>query len=107
MKFSYTKITKQVYLENTDEYEDFGDEFEYEPSDEDLIEAITDCIYDDYLREKTELSLNTSFVMIEKEFIERFITDFDLVDKLTDIYENELKEWFEQEAMDFYNDNYN
>lgn len=107
MKFNYTKINKRIYLEATDEYEEFGDDFEYEPSDDDLLYAVADCIYDEYLRGKSELSLNVNFVTVTKDFICQFISDFDLLDELAEIYENELWSIFEDEAIEFYDDNYN
>lgn len=104
MKFKYTKLKGAIYLENTDEHEEFGDEFEFEPSDEDLLEEVVNCVYDDYLSCKTELSLNAEFVTAAKEFINNFITDFDLLDELAECYENELWGIFEEEALDFYDD---
>lgn len=107
MKFTYTKLKGVKYLEATDEYEEFGDEFEYEPSEEDLLDAIVDCVYDEYLRDKTELSLDIKFVITTKKFISDFIKDFDLTDELAECYEDELWSIFEDEAIEFYDDNYN
>lgn len=88
--FTYTKITHHAYLESTDEYEEFGFEFDYEVDDEDLRHALADIISVGY------------FDGDKKSYdqVHSFIYDLDLVDTLVELYEDELRDYFEDEAFD-------
>lgn len=94
MKFTYTKITECVYLENSDEYEEYGEEFEYEPSYYALMWAVVDCVFYEYFKSGDE-----KFKLMQKDFIYRLIEEYDLLDKIAECYEDELKEHFQEEAM--------
>ena len=87
MKFTYTKITGSCYLEQTDEIEEFGDEFEYEPTIYELERELQPLIERDY-----------GF------WAWQMIDDLDLIEEVAERYEEELKDIFEQEAMEWYND---
>lgn len=100
MKFKYTKIKDQIYLEDTDEIEEYGEEFEYIPSYYDLISAVVDCIFDEYFESGDEK--DEKFEIVQKDFILRLIEDFDLLDEIVEYYEDELKEHFKDEAMKNY-----
>lgn len=88
--FTYTKITQHVYLESTDEYEEFGFEFDYEVDDEDLRHALADIISTEYFDD-----YNKGYDKVHK-----FIYDLDLVDTLVESYKDELRDYFEDEAFD-------
>ena len=87
MKFTYTKITESCYLEETDEIEEFGDEFDYEPTRYDLERELQPIIEKEY-----------GFMAWQ------MIDDLDLIEEVAERYEEELKDIFEQEAMEWYND---
>ena len=87
MTFTYTKITNTYYLSDTDEWEEDGIEFEYEISDSELERELKP--------------------IIEKEYgvgAWQMIDDLDLIEEVAERYEDELKDIFEQEAMEWYND---
>jgi hypothetical protein len=102
--FTYTKITGHYYCHYSDDWEEYGVEFDYGVEDEELLPILVDLIVGDYF-ENTEIYENGEQV---KEFIEeslsRLIEENDLIGKLADSYEDTLKEIFYDEAMKHYND---
>ena len=87
MTFKYTKITNTYYLSDTDEWEEDGIEFTYEPTYQQLKQEVKELITRDYGE--------SSWSMID---------ELDLVECVAQFYEVELKDIFEQEAMEWYND---
>ena len=87
MTFTYTKITNTYYLSDTDEWEEDGIEFTYEPTYQQLKQEVKELITRDYGE--------SSWSMID---------ELDLVECVAQFYEDELKDIFEQEAMERYND---
>lgn len=80
---------------------DEEDEFIYEPDNNDLLKEVAFLIYDDYFDDKKKQNIN----FIETiTFIEKFIYDFDLLDIIAENYEDELKDSFEREAIEYYNE---
>ena len=98
----YTKITSSMYLEGTDEVEEFGEDFEYEVDDKDLIEAFAHIIYDCHFNGK-EMKEYQSFYSQALQGLKSFLEDNDyLLDDLFERYEEEILEYFKDEAMDCY-----
>lgn len=97
--FIYTKITKTVYLANTDENEEFGEEFEYEVDDEMLLDTVTELIFDDYFRKSGLMSAN-KYGWFTRKALKKFIEDTDSLEQLVKYYEDSLKDYFEEEAME-------
>lgn len=87
MTFTYTKITNTYYLSDTDEWEEDGIEFTYEPTYQQLKQEVKELITRDYGE--------SSWSMID---------ELDLVECVAQFYEDELKDIFEKEAMEWYND---
>ena len=87
MTFTYTKITNTYYLSDTDEWEEDGIEFTYEPTYQQLKQEVKELITRDYGE--------SSWSMID---------ELDLVECVAQFYEDELKDIFEQETMEWYND---
>lgn len=98
--FTYTRITNQYYLDSTDEWEEDGEDFEYEPEYDDLVEQIAKIIYCVY-NFKDSIDINKKYNIIDK--IKEFIVDFDFVDILFDEYYDELKDIFKDEAFEQFN----
>ena len=100
--FTYTKITQQAYLERTDEWEEFGEEFEYTVDDSELLDVVADFVCNEYFdlvkKKAKENGTHTDLLL----GIMRFIGDHDLLDELVHEYEEELKDYFEDKAMDSY-----
>ena len=85
--FKYEKITEYGYIENSDEYDYWGNEFEYEVDYCDLEDAIVDIVASAYLNG-------------DKKKIKEFLDDFDLYNYLEETLEDELRDYFEEEAFE-------
>ena len=90
-KFTYTKITGHYYCQYSDEWEEDGVEFDYEVEDDRLLDVVVDLLYYEQFEGK-----------VTKEELIEFIEKFDLLDKIADGYEEQLKDIFEKEAFDSY-----
>lgn len=86
--FKYEMITECGYIASSDEYDYWGDEFEYEVDYRDLEDAIVELVASDYLNG-------------DKKKIKEFLDDFDLYDVLTEVLEDELHDYFEEEAFEW------
>ena len=102
--FRYTKFTKYHYCEFSDEWEEDGVEFDYEVEDEHLLPEIVNLVFEDYLESNELYCDNEEIVKAIKESLKRFIEESELIGVLADQYEDTLKEIFEDEAMEWYND---
>jgi hypothetical protein len=85
------------------QYDDIDDERElsYEVSEKDLVSALADIIYDEYIFTK-ELYGETSICVKQSKGIEKFINEKDLVDTFFDAFYEELKERFRNNAIEQY-----
>lgn len=101
--FTYTKITGHYFCQYSDEWEKDGVDFDYEVSDDKLLPKIVNLVFDDYFEGDKNYCDNEQTVKAIKESLSRMIEDRDLVGELADQYEDTLKELFEDEALDFYN----
>lgn len=97
-KFRYTKFTKYHYCEFSDEWEEDGVEFDYEVEDEDLLPEIVDLVFEEYFSDR---DYNEDLV---KEKLQTIIYENDLIVTFADQYEERLRDIFEKEAMEWYND---
>lgn len=111
--FTYTRqCSSSYYSESTDE--DFYDEedFEYEVEWDRIREALSEIMYEEYflniikaipgIDENKELKKKL-YNEITKS-ISQMISGHDLEDSLSDDCEDWLKDYFEQDAMDCWND---
>ena len=95
--FTYTKITDQVYLEYSDEYEECGDDFDYDASDDEMIPLIARYLYEDYYADIPTVNFKDMYDNLVK-----MIKDLDLVDILADDYYDSLKWDLEDKARENY-----
>jgi hypothetical protein len=102
--FRYTKFTGHYYCQYSDEWEQDGVEFDYEVEDEDLLPEIVNLLFEDYFESDKNYCDNEKSVKAIKENLKRMVEESELIEVFADQYEETLKEIFEQEAMDFYND---
>lgn len=93
--FYYTKITESTYNESLYEWEDYGDEIAYTVGTSDLRWALAHILYDEYMSKEVDKSQRQIIIPI----LNRMLDNFDLVDELVETYEEELKEYFEEEAL--------
>ena len=87
MKFTYTKITGHYFCQSSDEWEEDGIEFTYEPSDVSIQSMTRQLVVRDYGYAAWEA-----------------IKGLDLIEETAERYKDELKDIFEKEAMQFYDD---
>lgn len=91
--FTYYFSGNNYYLEETDENEEFGEKkINYEVGNRDLEEAVVEIVYRNYFNHFDNKNL--------KKSIEYFISDFDLLDKLVEEFEDELHEYFREQAFE-------
>lgn len=100
----YTKITGQYYLHHSDEWEYDGVDFEYEVEDDDILPEIVRFLFRDYFLSDKEIAKDEERKKSIKEKLKALIVENDLIGWFADIYEDELHDIFEKEAMEFYND---
>lgn len=101
--FRYTKFTGHYYCQYSDEWEEDGVEFDYEVDDDDLLRELVGLTFEEYF-DKKEIRDNKETEKAVKESLKRFIDEHEIIDILADCYEDELKEIFRDEALEFYND---
>ena len=96
-EFTYHETTNIVYNAERDENETFGYDFTHEVNNEEIKSALEDIIYDRYFSKfNTELSAN--FIDKVSSGIRAMLKDCDDIDKIADFFEDELKDYFEEEA---------
>lgn len=103
--FTYTRqCGPSSYSEYTDE--EFYDEedFEYEVSAEEIRNALTELIFDNYFAKVPGLKKNKDAVAETKKAINKFISDNDFEDDLSDAYEDGLKDYFQEDAFNSLDD---
>ena len=94
MILTYTMPTSSGYLSSSDEYDDFGEDYDYDVSDDDLREALSELLYKTYFG---TLPDNVSGAV--KKAISRLILDNDLEDMLCEHFTDEIKDYFKDKAL--------
>lgn len=94
--FNYEKVTGHYYCNYSDEWEEDYVEFEYEVEDDDLLPEIVDLLFEEYFDGIGDKNAT-------KEAIKKMLNENDLVEVFADLYEDTLKEIFEEAAFDWYN----
>ena len=96
--FTYTKqVGPSHYSESTDEEFCDGIDIEYSVSSNEIRQALTELIFDEFF--KKGLKDNPEISKVVYASLKEFITEIDIEDELTDIYEDSLKDYFEEEAL--------
>lgn len=89
MTFTYSITVASGYCEETDEYDEEDISFEYDVAEDRIEEAIVDIIYNEYFGNcENQVRKN----------IRDFIDTYDLWDNLKDKLEDDLYDYFEDEA---------
>lgn len=93
--------------------EEYGYEFEFQPTEEELTDKLSEVIYDTHFRRSIHRLnkilglMDSKFISIEKDVlvcIKDFLEENDLSLKLADRYEDELRQAFKEQAYDEYED---
>lgn len=95
--FTYTRVTESGSLEGSDENEEWGEDFEYCASTNEIRTALVYLLYDNYFK---DLNLSKEQKIKLKDKIFEVICDNDLDDSLADCYEDELYEYFREFAFE-------
>lgn len=90
-----TKVLKYCFNES-----DFGS-FDYELTERELVDALTNIILDDHKKGLCEEEIKGAKTVI-KRMLENGVMD---IDWLFDNYEEELLSWFEDDARENYDEN--
>lgn len=102
--FRYTKITGHYYCQYSDEWEEDGVEFDYEVDDDQLLPEIVDLLFEDYFGDDKLICDSEERTKEVKERLARLIEESDLIGTFADQYEDSLKDIFQNEALEWYND---
>ena len=98
--FRYTKIYSSAYLSDSDEFEEYGDEFEYEPSEEELKRELVDLLYYEYFSKEDIDGFTENQEEAIKKALKNFTDDNDNWEDLYDAYEESLMSIFEEDALE-------
>ena len=101
--FTYTKITSGGYLESSDEWEEWGDDFDYEVDWPEIRDKEADILFREYFSKIPGLQDKSLKNSIRKA-LEEIIADYDLEELFCEAHEEEIKDSFEREALDSFND---
>ena len=96
-EFTYEKVISVRHDYDLDETVEGTEEFTYEADWKDVHNAIIDIVYGNNFRKM--LATTHSEKNVIKSCIKEFIEDHDLYDILEENLEEELKEYFEEEAF--------
>lgn len=100
--FNYFKKTGEIFDRDGEWDGDEGYDFEYTVDEEDLLDAVSELLYDDFFT-KTTMTDGSSYFRCVSKGLKKLISDFGLLDMFADAYEEDLKEYFEEEALDSLN----
>lgn len=98
--FTYEATVECEYNAIRDEYEFYSEEFDYEVDDCDLLDAVVGFIYEDYFMD-TPLCANDKYELAVKKGLQEMIDNSDL-DYWVDCYEDALRTFFEEDALEYY-----
>ena len=101
--FRYTRVMSRAYDSYRDSYEDDGVEFDYYVSNEELLPVIVNILFEDYFEKNKQIAENKELIKSVKASIKEMVTVNDLLDIFVEAYEDDLKEIFRDDAMDWFN----
>lgn len=96
MVFTYSKIVRGMYDPSRCDYHYDTKDFDYEPSDSELLTALADILIG-----QTNVETNKDELKLAKCIVKQIILDADLKEELCEQYKDELHDWFEDEALDY------
>lgn len=92
----YIPTGADYYSEQTDETFCEETEYDYQVSDDEIKNAILDIVYELYF---DKCALDDDKKKKIKKSIAIFLDENDLIDTLVDNFDNDLKDYFEEEAI--------
>ena len=101
--FTYTKTTGHYFCMASDEWEEYGIDFDYQVEDDEILPVLVNLLFEDYFESEPAYCDNEEVVAAIKEKISNMLVDNNLVGFFANQYEDTLKEIFESDAMEWYN----
>ena len=101
--FRYTRVMSRAYDSYRDSYEDDGVEFDYYVSNDELLPVIVNILFEDYFEKNKQIAENKELIKSVKASIKEMVMVNDLLDIFVEAYEDDLKEIFRDDAMDWFN----
>ena len=92
-------MTKTFTYEIDDDYN--FDEIKYTVYHDELLEAVSFFIYEEYFK-NTDLADRCDYAYAVKKGIERFVEEGDTLESLVEDYEDQIKEYFEEDAYEYH-----
>lgn len=106
----YGKLIYRASNDGPEEYEEFNDDFDYEPSSDELQEKVLDLIRDydnetleiifDEFDDKADNALIDLVSMFTASFIDAFELEDDIIDEFSDAAEEAAQEEYENDCAD-------
>lgn len=96
--FKYTMVNEVG--EVCGSMEEYGEEFEYEPSEEELKKAIVNVVFNCYFSREIRSGFSKAQIVEIKKILKEFIENNDNWEGLCDDFEEELKDYFEDKAFE-------
>lgn len=97
MTLTYTNIMSDGFIAGSDEFEEYGEDFEYEVDDEEITKALANILFRHCFRKVPNITSEQKVAM--KKGIEKIINQVDL-DELAENYEYDLKDYFRRQAFE-------
>lgn len=98
--FVYEIIDKYGYFDNEDDFEASYKNVYYEVDEEDIKDVLVDMLFETYFTEDEQMSFNTLQISTIKDMIRNFTNDNGNWEQLYNDFEDELKDYFEEEALE-------
>ena len=98
--FNYTVTGKTYFSEESDEYMDDSYDFQYEVSWQDLKMALTEIIVQKYFSSCPSTIDKKKYIEACRNNVNKFIFGSDIEETLIETMEEDLKDYFEEEAME-------
>lgn len=97
--FTYTIPVKRLYTPNLEDYEEETVDIRYEVDEEQLLDAVVDLVFEDYFM-NTELVDKSNYGYAVRQGLRKFIGYSDQLEQLVKDYEDRLKDYFEEDAIE-------
>lgn len=97
MVLTYTKITSMGYLDGTDEIDEYGEDFEFEPTDEEVTKALAQIMFNYYFGDTYNKGTKKRII----KSLENMLNDVYSMGfgELETTYYDDLHQWFEKDAF--------
>lgn len=101
--FNYVASGRTFFDSGSDEVVTEGIDFQYEVSWQECREALVNIIFRGYFKDLPMMMDKKEHVKACKKAIEKWISDYGIEEELLDAMEEDLKEYFEDEAFESLN----